>query len=60
MNTASVDRRAQHFLINLYWVTHWTQAVPMDFPMTWYGTDNNVNVAQWDIYMSRTSFFLER
>ena len=53
MSSHRVDHRAQHFLINLYWVMHWTQAVPLEFPMTWYGMDNNVNIAQWDIYMSR-------
>ena len=47
--------KAQHNLVNLYWSTHWCQAVPTDFPMIWYGNDNNVQLAQWDIYMSRTS-----
>ncbi|CAE7557756.1 RE2, partial [Symbiodinium sp. CCMP2456] len=30
-----------------------TKAVPTDFPMVWYGCDNNAQLAQWDIFMSR-------
>ncbi|CAE7553108.1 RE1, partial [Symbiodinium sp. CCMP2456] len=48
-----VITKAQHNLVNLYWAMHWTQAVPTDFPMVWYGCDNNVQLAQWDIFMSR-------
>ena len=55
MNSEKVHHRAQHVMINLYWIMHWTQAIPMSFPMTWYGMDNNVPVALWDIFMSRSS-----
>ncbi|CAE7471514.1 unnamed protein product, partial [Symbiodinium necroappetens] len=55
MNSEKVHHRAQHVMINLYWIMHWTHAIPMSFPMTWYGMDNNVPVALWDIFMSRSS-----
>ena len=48
-----VMHRAQHVLINLYWIMHWTQSIPMEYPKTWNGLDNNVPMALWDIYMSR-------
>ena len=54
VQSEKVFHQSQHVLINLYWIMHWTQAIPMDFPMTWYGMDNNVPVAQWDIHMSKS------
>ena len=53
VHSERVTHQAQHVLINLYWIMHWTQAIPMGFPMTWYGLDNNVPIALWDIFMSR-------
>ena len=52
-----VVNRTQHNLINLYWLMHRTQKVPLDFPSSWQAPDNHFAMAQWDIYMSRT--FLE-
>ena len=52
-----VAHRSQHFLVNLYWIMHWTQAIPTEFPMVWYGLDNNVSIALWDIYMARSNGF---
>ncbi|OLP86389.1 hypothetical protein AK812_SmicGene32497 [Symbiodinium microadriaticum] len=49
-----VTYRAQHVLVNLYWIMHWTQAIPTEFPMVWYGLDNNVSIALWDIYKARS------
>ena len=46
--------KAQHNLVNMYWAMHWCQSVPTDFPTIWYGCENNVQLAQWDIYMSRS------
>ncbi|CAE7589766.1 unnamed protein product, partial [Symbiodinium microadriaticum] len=46
--------KAQHNLVNMYWAMHWCQSVPIDFPTIWYGCENNVQLAQWDIYMSRS------
>ena len=43
---------AQHNLINLYWVMHWTQAVPTEYPDMWQSFENSVYMAQWDISMS--------
>eukprot|EP00439_Symbiodinium_sp_Y106_P051007 s1424_g6.t1 len=54
VQSEKVFHQSQHVLINLYWIMHWTQAIPMDFPMTWYGMDNNVPVAQWDIHTSKS------
>ena len=52
-SSEKVTHRAQHVLVNLYWIMHWTQAIPTEFPMVWYGLDNNVSIALWDIYMAR-------
>ena len=49
--------RAQRVLINLYWIMRWTQAIPTEFPMVWYGLDNNLSTALWDIYMARSCDF---
>ena len=48
-----VVTRTQHNLINLYWLMHRTQKVPLEFPMSWQAPDNHYAMAQWDIYMSR-------
>ncbi|CAE7463363.1 unnamed protein product, partial [Symbiodinium necroappetens] len=44
---------SQHNLINLYWVMHWTQAVPLEYLAIWQSFENSVYIAQWDDYMSR-------
>ena len=48
-----VVNRTQHNLINLYWLMHRTQKVPLEFPSSWQAPDNHFAMAQWDIYMSR-------
>ena len=45
--------RTQHNLINLYWLMHRTQRVPLESPLSWQAHDNHYAMAQWDIYMSR-------
>ena len=52
-NDNQVTTKAQHNLINLYWVMHWTQSVPTEYPNVWQAFENSVYMAQWDIYMSR-------
>ena len=48
-----VVNRTQHNLINLYWLMHRTQKVPLEFPSSWQSPDNHFAMAQWGIYMSR-------
>ncbi|CAE7220811.1 unnamed protein product, partial [Symbiodinium sp. CCMP2456] len=48
-----VFTRSQHVLVNLYWVMHWTQVIPLDYPHIWQSFENSTYVAQWDAYLSR-------
>ncbi|OLP96718.1 Acyl-CoA-binding domain-containing protein 6 [Symbiodinium microadriaticum] len=53
MSDRRVHTTAQHNLVNLYWVMHWTQAIPTEYPDIWQSYENSVYVAQWDLFMSR-------
>ena len=44
---------AQHVMVKLYWVMHWTQAVPLDYPHVWQSFENSSYIAQWDTYLGR-------
>ena len=53
VNSSKVHTSAQHNLVNLYWVMHWAQAIPTEYPAIWQSYENSVYIAQWDHYLSR-------
>ncbi|CAE7259286.1 unnamed protein product [Symbiodinium sp. KB8] len=53
VSSNQVHTISQRNLINMYWVMHWTQAVPLEYPAIWQSFENSVYIAQWDDYVSR-------
>ena len=53
LSSQRVFTSAQHVMVNLYWVMHWTQAIPLDYPHVWQSFENSSYIAQWDTYLSR-------